>query len=78
MNAVLCIEMKGNETIIMHPETKEPKTFAFDYSYWSHSGFREGPDGELIPTADHYATQQKVFSDLGQDCLNSAYDGYNS
>jgi kinesin family protein 1 len=59
-------------------QTKEPKTFAFDFSYWSHDGFKEGPDGELIPLNDKYATQQKVFNDLGQDVLMSAYDGYNS
>ena len=78
MNSVVCLEMQGVNTIIKNPETKEPKTFAFDFSYWSHDGFREGPDGELIATEDKYATQQKVFNDLGQDVLTSAYDGYNS
>lgn len=70
--------MAGVNTIIKNPETKEPKTFAFDFSYWSHDGFKEGPDGELIATSDKYATQLMVFKDLGQDVLNSAYDGYNS
>lgn len=78
MNSVLVIDMQGVNTIIRHPETKEPKTFAFDFSYWSHNGFKEGPDGELIATDERYATQAKVFADLGQDVLNSAYDGYNS
>ena len=44
----------------------------------SHDGFHEGPDGELIPDNAKYATQQKVFNDLGNDVLTSAYDGYNS
>lgn len=75
---MVCLDMAGVSTIIKNPETKEPKTFAFDFSYWSHDGFKEGPDGELIPLNDKYATQQKVFNDLGQDVLTSAYDGYNS
>lgn len=78
MNAVVCLDMVGQNTIIKNPETKEPKTFAFDFSYWSHDGFTEGPDGELIPKTEKYATQQKVFNDLGNDVLTSAYDGYNS
>jgi len=78
MNAVVCLDMQGVNTIIKNPETKEPKTFAFDFSYWSHDGFKEGPDGELIPLNDKYATQKKVFDDLGNDVLVSAYDGYNS
>jgi hypothetical protein len=78
MNAVVCLDMAGVNTIIKHPETKEPKTFAFDFSYWSHDGFHEGPDGELIPDNKKYATQQMVFDDVGSDVLNSAYDGYNS
>jgi kinesin family protein 1 len=52
--------------------------FDFDFSYWSHDCFREGDKGLLIATSDKYATQQKVFDDLGNDVLQSAYDGYNS
>lgn len=37
MNAVVCLDMAGVNTIIKNPETKEPKTFAFDFSYWSHT-----------------------------------------
>ena len=78
MNASLCIGMDGPSTTITNPETQEPKTFAFDFSYWSHDGFHESPVGELIPDSDKYATQRKVFNDIGQDVLNSAFDGYNS
>jgi kinesin family member 1 len=70
--------MDGAATTITNPETKEPKTFSFDFSYWSHDGFQEGPDGELTAVGDKYATQRKVFSDIGQDVLDSAFDGYNS
>jgi hypothetical protein len=78
MNAVLCIAMNGPSTTITNPETKEPKTFAFDFSYWSHDGFHEDENGGLIPDSDKYATQRMVFNDIGQDVLNSAFDGYNS
>ena len=78
MNASLCIGMNGPSTTITNPETQEPKTFAFDFSYWSHDGFHEGGGGELIPDNDKYATQRMVFDDIGQDVLNSAFDGYNS
>lgn len=50
----------------------------FPLLFRSHDGFHEGPDGELIPDNAKYATQQKVFNDLGNDVLTSAYDGYNS
>ncbi len=86
MNAVCCLKMEGQSTIIYNPETKEPKTFAFDFSYWSHDGFREEEDPNYPPPLNklmiavdpNYATQKKVFDDLGQDVLNSAYEGYNS
>ena len=78
MNASLCISMDGPSTTIVNPETQEPKTFAFDFSYWSHDSFHESDGGELIPDSDKYATQRKVFDDIGQDVLNSAFDGYNS
>jgi len=42
MNAVVCLDMAGVNTIIKNPETKEPKTFAFDFSYWSHNTNRRG------------------------------------
>lgn len=35
----------------------EPKKFSFDYSYWSHNGFKEKEDGYLEPTTPKYADQ---------------------
>ena len=75
---MLIIGMEGSNTSITHPETKEVKPFSFDFSYWSHDGFKENADGELLATGDKYATQRKVYSDVGADCLNSAFEGYNS
>ena len=78
MNSTLVLSMNGPSTTIINPETKEPKVFAFDFSYWSHDGFHEGPNGELIGDTTKYATQRMVFDDIGQDVLNSAFEGYNS
>jgi len=51
--------MKGQTTYLTNPEepNEEPKNFTFDFSYWSHDGFEEKPDGYLGPTVPHYADQ---------------------
>eukprot|EP00057_Strongylocentrotus_purpuratus_P019056 XP_011673530.1 PREDICTED: kinesin-like protein KIF16B [Strongylocentrotus purpuratus] len=43
------------------------KTFTYDYSYWS------------VQKGDpHFASQERVYSDLGSDVLDSAFEGYNA
>lgn len=38
--------MDGGQTCITDPSgTDEPKKFSFDFSYWSHDGSKESPDG---------------------------------
>ena len=62
--------MDGNTTTIKDPENPKaaPKKFAFDYSYWSHDGYKERPaDGYLEPTSAKYADQ--VHTVLLQDIL---------
>ena len=58
----LIIKMKGNQTYIQDPNNpkKEPKIFAFDYSYWSHDGFKkpDESDGYLNPENEKYADQR--------------------
>ncbi|KAK3761147.1 hypothetical protein RRG08_022551 [Elysia crispata] len=79
-NAKLVIKMQGSTTTITNPEapSEEPKKFAFDYSYWSHDGFTSQDDGILVPNAGSpYASQHKVFQDLGQGVLDNAFEGYN-
>ncbi|XP_047136420.1 kinesin-like protein KIF28P isoform X2 [Hydra vulgaris] len=78
-NAVLCIKMSGSSTYISNPEepNSEPRKFAFDYSYWSHDGFEEQPNGYLSPANSSYADQKAVFSDLGEGVLSNAWKGYN-
>ncbi|XP_048735911.1 kinesin-like protein KIF28 isoform X5 [Ostrea edulis] len=78
--AKLIIKMQGQMTTIKNPETpnEEPKSFSFDYSYWSHDGFQEKSDGILEPAGgSNYASQRRVFEDLGQGVLDNAFEGYN-
>eukprot|EP00105_Crassostrea_gigas_P029707 XP_011451723.1 PREDICTED: kinesin-like protein KIF28P isoform X2 [Crassostrea gigas] len=77
--ATLIIDMKGNSTYIKNPEDlkAEPRSFAFDYSYWSHDEFKESSSGYLEPTGSRYADQRTVFDDLGRGVLDNAWKGYN-
>ena len=57
--AALVIGMNGNTTTIKDPENprSEPRKFTFDYSYWSHDGYKERNDGYLEPANAKYADQ---------------------
>merc|ERR1712235_5874 len=73
--------MNGPATKIFNPEEPkaEPKNFAFDFSYWSHDSFVDRGDGYMDPKpGSNYASQQKVFDDLGRGVLQNAYEGYNT
>uniref|UniRef100_A0A098LXN8 Kinesin-like protein KIF1C n=1 Tax=Hypsiglena sp. JMG-2014 TaxID=1550645 RepID=A0A098LXN8_9SAUR len=63
------IQMQGATTCIANPkQAKEsPKSFTFDYSYWSHTS-EEDP---------HFASQQQVYKDIGEEMLLHAFEGYN-
>ncbi|KAK0041455.1 kinesin-like protein KIF28P [Biomphalaria pfeifferi] len=76
----LIIGMQGNMTTIKNPDApgEEPKKFSFDYSYWSHDGYITREDGVMEAKAgNQYASQRKVFEDLGQGVLDNAFEGYN-
>lgn len=77
--STLIIGMDGNQTTISDPNLpdKEPRKFAFDYSYWSHDGFNTEEDGTLSPTNAKYADQKRVFDDLGLGVLDNAWKGFN-
>ncbi|XP_029911302.1 kinesin-like protein KIF1B isoform X9 [Myripristis murdjan] len=63
------IQMQGNSTTILNPKApKEPaKTFSFDYSYWSHT----------TPEDPCFASQNRVYNDIGKEMLQHAFEGYN-
>uniref|UniRef100_A0A8C5W8A5 plus-end-directed kinesin ATPase n=1 Tax=Leptobrachium leishanense TaxID=445787 RepID=A0A8C5W8A5_9ANUR len=63
------IQMQGNSTSILNPKNpKEPaKSFSFDYSYWSHTS----------PDDPSFASQNRVYNDIGKEMLEHAFEGYN-
>ncbi|XP_072929547.1 kinesin-like protein Klp98A [Epargyreus clarus] len=76
MSAKLIVQMDGKKTrLLTVKNSKEQnensrekyKDFTFDHSYWS---FDSGDT--------HYASQEQVFSDLGLDVIDSAFEGYNA
>nr|XP_039267271.1 kinesin-like protein KIF28P [Styela clava] len=77
--AKLIIEMEGSTTIIKDPANMdaEGRKYTFDYSYWSHDGYKERDDGYLEPVDGRYADQAHVFKDLGRGVLSNAWQGFN-
>lgn len=52
---------------INHPKMNDScKSFNYDYSYWSHD-----------KNDSHFADQQQVYMDIGEEMLNHAFEGYN-
>lgn len=76
MAAKLIVQMEGKKTRLLTVKSSKEqnegsrekyKDFTFDHSYWSFDG------GDK-----HYASQEQVFSDLGLDVIDSAFEGYNA
>ncbi|XP_050341543.1 kinesin-like protein Klp98A [Bactrocera neohumeralis] len=75
MDAQLIVQMDGKKTRLLKPKLQSIRDvgrdnhhdFTFDYSYWS---FDEHDS--------HFATQEEVYSDLGTDVIDCAYEGYNA
>ncbi|NXD31570.1 KIF1C protein, partial [Spelaeornis formosus] len=63
------IQMQGNTTCITNPKLPKEATkhFTFDYSYWSHTS-EEDPN---------FASQRRVYQDIGEEMLAHAFEGYN-
>ncbi|XP_071656370.1 kinesin-like protein KIF1C isoform X7 [Patagioenas fasciata] len=63
------IRMSGNTTCITNPKVPEDATkhFTFDHSYWSHTS-EEDPQ---------FASQRRVYQDVGRQLLLQALEGYN-
>lgn len=62
------IDVQGRKTSIRNPALEtDIKDFTYDHSYWS------------VDSKDkHFATQAQVFNDLGNDVIDSAFQGYNA
>ncbi|XP_021099135.1 kinesin-like protein KIF1B isoform X14 [Heterocephalus glaber] len=63
------IQMQGSSTSIINPKNPKeaPKSFSFDYSYWSHTS----------PEDPCFASQNQVYNDIGKEMLLHAFEGYN-
>ncbi|KAG5878938.1 hypothetical protein JTB14_005991 [Gonioctena quinquepunctata] len=73
MDAQLIIQMRDKTTGILNTkanardENIRYKEFTFDYSYWS-----------LNEQPENFATQEKVYNDLGVEVIDCAFEGYNA
>lgn len=81
LDSQLVVKMAGNQ-VTLHPAPQDtdkntsvgqlsgdklkPHNFTFDHAYWSHH-----------PADGHFVTQDKVFTDLGEDVVTQSYAGYN-
>eukprot|EP00108_Taenia_solium_P012138 TsM_000000800 transcript=TsM_000000800 gene=TsM_000000800 len=63
------ISMSGNTTTIRKADADDStsKTFQFDYSYWSHTD----------STDPLFASQSKIYAEMGVEALDHALEGYN-
>ncbi|XP_075703460.1 kinesin-like protein KIF1C [Rhinoderma darwinii] len=68
-DAKCVIQMQGNSTCISNPKQPKdaPKSFTFDYSYWSHTTEEDA----------NFASQRQVYKDIGEEMLLHAFEGYN-
>lgn len=76
-----CINMEGDTTTIRDPQTGVIKKFTFDYSYWSHDGFKTDPKTKMFikdSPESKYASQMQVFNDLGIEVLDNAFEGFHT
>lgn len=78
MGSKLVVDVHGNQVNLDPPPPSASATpasdlqmtkshkFTFDFSYWSHNRHDS-----------HFASQEKVFNDLGMDVVENAFNGYN-
>ncbi|XP_017268278.1 uncharacterized protein kif16bb [Kryptolebias marmoratus] len=74
LSSKMIVHMKGNTTSVHKPSSvrgdklkDRGKIFTYDFSY-------DSTDRE----SSTFASQEKIFQDLGTDVLNAAFEGFNS
>ena len=62
--------MEKNTTVLIDPEnpSADPRKFTFDYSYWSHDGFKVRDDGYCEPTTPKYCDQVHQSHNILENC----------
>ncbi|XP_065063038.1 kinesin-like protein KIF13B isoform X4 [Rhopilema esculentum] len=65
----ICIDMDNNQTFLkaIKAERKPPRTFAYDYCFWS-----------MDEEVEKFASQEFVYKCLGKGVVDNAFDGYNA
>ncbi|XP_041064882.1 kinesin-like protein KIF14 isoform X1 [Carcharodon carcharias] len=66
-NAEQVVFMKGQDTIVQHPETNHTYSFVYDFSFWSFD--------ELHP---EFSSQETIYKKIGFPLLEKAFEGYNT
>lgn len=79
LSSQVIIQMDSNKTRITNPKVPDHgiegdsgreflkvREFTFDHSFWS-----------VDERDEHFVSQEKVFASLGEDVVQSAFDGYN-
>eukprot|EP01017_Pseudomicrothorax_dubius_P020674 TRINITY_DN22464_c0_g1_i3.p1 TRINITY_DN22464_c0_g1~~TRINITY_DN22464_c0_g1_i3.p1 ORF type:complete len:323 (+),score=88.67 TRINITY_DN22464_c0_g1_i3:37-1005(+) len=77
LRSELCVDMRGNTTVLTNHEEGGTRDFTFDYSFWSHDEFEVLEDGLTVPTSDKYADQKRVYDAVGREVLDNAWQGYH-
>lgn len=54
----------------------DKKLFTYDYAYWSV--LPEQSTGQHLPQPPVFASQERIYADLGKELLQHAFEGYNS
>ncbi|WKY14498.1 hypothetical protein Q1695_000214 [Nippostrongylus brasiliensis] len=68
LNTKTVVRMCNGQTILDHvSDDKQPKTFAFDHSFYSTDA-----------NDPNFASQEEVFNSLGSGVLENAFSGYNA
>ncbi|KAK6031429.1 kinesin motor domain protein [Ostertagia ostertagi] len=68
LNTKAVVRMCNGQTILNHvSDDKQPKTFAFDHSFYSTD-----------VNDPNFASQEEVFNSLGSGVLENAFAGYNA
>ena len=76
LGSQLCVKMSGNTTTV-EDEQGNSRSFTFDYSFWSHSGFEINENGVAVAKHSNYADQSILFEKVGNNILNNAIEGYH-
>ncbi|XP_067893707.1 kinesin-like protein KIF14 isoform X2 [Heterodontus francisci] len=66
-NSQQVVFMKGQDTIVQHPETNHTYPFVYDFSFWSFD--------ELHP---EFSSQETIYKKIGFPLLEKAFEGYNT